>query len=107
MSGKYSSLRRDYELSQDNDSGMEASQDDFYTLHVLRSDVWSYIREKYPSFVRMDCNAQFSETFRTNIFCNLTDIQKRNSSSTYIQNSFCSDCQRNLRVNSQVFLHYV
>ena len=34
----------------------------------------------------MDCNDQFSEIFRTNVFCNLTDIQKRNILSTYIQN---------------------
>ena len=101
MSGKY---RRDYELSQDNDSDMAASQGYFYTLHVLRSDVWSYIIEKCPSFVRMDCSAQFSEIFRSNV---LTDIQKRNILLTYIQNGFCSDCQRNLIVNNQVFLYYV
>ena len=48
---------------------MAASQGYFFTLHVLRSDVWS-------SFVRMNCNAQFSEIFRTNVFSNLTDIQR-------------------------------
>ena len=104
LSGKY---RRDYELSRDNDSDMAATQGYYNTLHVLRSDVWSYIREKCPSFVRMDCNAQFSEIFCTNVFFNLTDIQKKNILSQYIQNGFCSDCQRNLRVNNQVFLYYV
>ena len=86
---------------------MAATQGYYNTLHVLRSDVWSYIREKCPSFVRMDCNAQFSEIFCTNVFFNLTDIQKKNILSQYIQNGFCSDCQRNLRVNNQVFLYYV
>ena len=55
----------------------------------------------------MDCNDQFSEIFRTNVFCNLTDIQERNILSTYIQNRFCSDCQKNLTVNNKVFVHYV
>ena len=84
LSGQYCSLRRDYKLWQDNDSDMAASLGYFYTLHILRSDVFSYIRGKCPSFARMDCNAQFSEIFRTNFFCNVTNIQKRNILLTYI-----------------------
>ena len=86
---------------------MADSQGYFFILHVLKSDVCSYIREKCSSFVRMDCNAQFSEIFRTNVFCNLSNIHKRNTLSTYIQNGFCRDRQRNLRVNNEVFVYYV
>ena len=100
LSSQYDSLRRDYKFSHDNDLDMAASQGYFYILHVLRSDVQSYIREHFVSFVRMDCNAQFSEIFHTNIFWNLTDIQKRTIFLTYIQNGFCSHCERNRRVNN-------
>ena len=84
LSGQCSFLRRDYKLWQDNDSDMSASLVYFYTLHILRSNVFSYIRGKCPSFARMGWNAQFSEIFRTNVFCHVTKIQKRNILLTYI-----------------------
>ena len=38
---------------------MEDSQGYFFTLHVLKSDVCSYIREKCSSFVRMASSPKY------------------------------------------------
>ena len=37
-------------------------------LHSLREPLWGYLKGKCLSFVRMDCNAQFSEIFQTSVF---------------------------------------
>lgn len=41
-----------------------------------KNPVWSYVVEKCPSFSAKDCNAQFSEIFKENVFSCLIDAEK-------------------------------
>ena len=51
-------------------------------LQNVREPVWDYLRQKYPSFMAMDCNAQFSDMFTLNVFSNLTSSEKSKIIST-------------------------
>ena len=55
----------------------------------------------------MDCNAQFSEIFRTNVFSDLSSNQKEKIITVYNQKSFCVDFQKDLCTNNEVFVHYI
>ena len=78
-----------------------------FNLHILLDDIWSYFIRTCHSFVRMDCNAQFSETFRTNVFSDLSSNQKEKIITIYTQKSFCVNCQKDLCTNNEVCVPYI
>ena len=55
----------------------------------------------------MDCNAVFSEIFQVNVFHDLGSTKQNKIVTKYIQSSYCNDCVRTVRVNNEVFVHYV
>ena len=56
------------------------SENDF---HSIQEPVWDYLRDKCPSLAPMDCNAQFSEIFSANVFCNILDFESSKLISVY------------------------
>ena len=74
---------------------------------MLRSPVWEYIKTKCPSFVSMDCNAQFSEIFKEEVFSDLSAHEKDIIISNYIQHAFCNFCQQHISTNTSVFINYI
>ena len=75
-------------------------------LPYLRSDVWDYVKINCPSFLPMDCNAQFSEIFCKNVFTQLMSQQEQSKIiSTYSQTAFCSSCQKSLSSQCEVVVH--
>ena len=83
-----------------------SSESNFYLLCMLRSPVWEYIKTKCPSFVSMDCNAQFIEIFTEEVFSDLSAHEK-NIISNYIQHAFCNFCQQHISTNTSVFINYI
>ena len=61
-----------------------------YELHCLRSDASSFIRDECPTFVTMDCNAQFSKIFREHVFSDINRLTV-----------FCETCERSCLVNNE------
>ena len=57
-----------------------------FSPHNMRDDIWSYFIRKRPSFVRMNCNAQFSEMFSTNVSSDLNSNKKGKIMNTLNQN---------------------
>lgn len=55
----------------------------------------------------MDCNTVFPEIFRANVIHDLGSTQQSKIVTKYIQSSYCNDCVRTIRVNNEVFVHYV
>lgn len=76
-------------------------------LQNTREPVWDYLRQKCPSFTAMDCNAQFSEIFTSNVFSNLTSSEKSKVISTYSSIGFCEYCNEDVIRNTEVLLNYV
>ena len=76
-------------------------------LNYLRCDVWSYIRQRCPSFYSMDCNAQFSEIFCKNVFTDMGEQELSKIISKHNQTAFCSNCQKNLNTCIEVFVNYI
>lgn len=65
------------------------------------------IISRCPSFFRMDCNTVFPEIFRANVIHDLGSTQQSKIVTKYIQSSYCNNCVRTIRVNIEVFVHYV
>ena len=78
-------------------------------LSRIRFDVWEYFKLKCPSFRRMDCNAQFSELFRRNVFspADFSDIEYKIIFSRYVHSGHCSLCDEQIRVNNEVLVNYI
>lgn len=49
----------------------------------------------------------FSEIFRVNVSHDLSSTQKSKIVTKYIQSSYCNDYVRTVRVNNEIFVHYV
>ena len=58
-------------------------------LDAARAHVWDYLRETCPPPTPMDCNAQFSEIFTTNVFCDLNALEKSKVTSIFSSIEFC------------------
>ena len=69
-------------------------QNTAFNLLIMQDDILSYVIRKCPSFVRMGFNTQFSETFRTNVFSDLSSDEKGETITDYTQN--CVEFQRDL-----------
>ena len=68
LSDKYKTLRSEfqsinYNTSRENSRARRADINYFYTLHVLRNDIWTFVISRCRSFLQRDCNAVFSELF--------------------------------------------
>ena len=71
-------------------------------LDIVRESVWYYVRNHFPSFAGMDCNAVFSEIFNMRTFQCLGDTEKSVSLL-----SLCNDCSLDFISLWHVFVHYV
>ena len=87
----------------------------------IRVPIWNYVKLVCPSFRRMNCDAQFSEIFRSKNFApqfpgsgtesafiaSCSDKMKENFFSIYKSIGFCSSCDKLVTVVSEVFLNYL
>ena len=76
-------------------------------LDAAREPAWDYLRETCPSLTPMDCNAQFSEIFTTNVFCDLNALEKSKVISVFSSIGFCDRCNQHVISNSEVFVNHI
>ena len=86
---------------------LQGASSSMLTLHALRSNIWDYVKTKCPSFVSMDCNAQFSELFRKELFADISNSEKNKIISVYSQRSFCNLCEKSISTHSEVLVNYI
>ena len=55
----------------------------------------------------MDCNTQFSETFRETVFSGLSNIERGYLLSSYRQSAFCETCDRLVTSDNEAFGNYI
>lgn len=97
--GSLQYVTRQFEDHQNKNS--EAS-----VLCSLREVFWQYLRLKCPSFVPMNCNAQFSENFQSTVFCDMSVSERNKIFSNYFFSVSCSTCNNNFQVSNEVLINF-
>ena len=76
-------------------------------LAGIREPVWSYLRERCSSFQARDGNASFSQIFEEKTFGKLNPDEVSLFATQRLFESYCPTCNKNVNLNSNIFLTYV
>ena len=76
-------------------------------LAEIREPVWLYLIEQCTSFPQRDCNACFSQIFEENTFGKLNAMELSLFATPRLFEPYCITCQKQVTLNSRIFLTYV
>ena len=77
---------------------------------VIRFGIWEYFKIHCQLFLRMDCNAQFSELFQKIVFSpveNLSVTEYKSLFSLYCHSGYCLSCEQQISINNEVLVNYI
>ena len=70
----------------------------------IREPVWSYLRDHRSLFQVRDCNASFSQIFKEKTFGKLNPDEVNLFATQRLFESYCPTCNKNVNLNSNIFL---
>ena len=76
-------------------------------LPAIREPVCLYLREQCSTFQARECNASFSQIFEEKTFGNLSPKKVSLFATQSLFEAFCSTCNKNVSLNSRIFLTYI
>ena len=76
-------------------------------LPDIHEPVWLYLREQCSSFLARNCNASFSPLFEEKTFAKLSPEEIKLFATQRVFESYCASCNKNVNLNSKIFLTYV
>ena len=71
---------------------------------LVYENLWSYLRERCSSFQARDCNASFSQIFEEKTFGQLNPDEVSLFATQRLFESYCPTCNKNVNLNSNIFL---
>jgi len=83
------------------------SRENSNLLEEIREPLWAYLRQQCLSFLAKDCNACFSQIFEERTFGKLTPDEMNIFLSLRTFQSFCETCQKDVVLNSSIFVNFV
>ena len=73
----------------------------------IQEPVWSSLRERCSSFQARDCNVSFSQIFEEKTFGKLNPDEVSLFATQRLFESYYTTCNKNVNLNSNIFLTYV